>query len=315
MITSLFRKSTPFNYALVILLVLIFFFLYQFHHTSLPNSVVTYLQKAGLLALLLGSHFTINFIGKKNGLSRESAYIVLFYLLFLLFFPSVLDNTNLIISNFFILLAFRRLISLQSPMSSKEKIFDASLWVFVAALFHFWSILFILLIFISILFNVARDYRNWVIPFIAFFAVSIIFILLSTIFDKNLVNDFLQSTSVNYKLDYFVNNYQNSAFSLYTTIALFFVVSLILTLSKRPVMLHSSYKKILSYFFIGIVVFLISSHKSNDILLFTIAPLSIMATAQIEAPQAKIRQEIVLFVLIGCSLFAFFSQLQFVTIR
>jgi hypothetical protein len=46
------------------------------------------------------------------------------------------------------LLALRRLISLQSMKASKEKIFDASLWVFIASLFHFWSILFIVLIFI-----------------------------------------------------------------------------------------------------------------------------------------------------------------------
>jgi hypothetical protein len=99
-------------------------------------------SKLGLLAVLLGSVFITNFISKKNGLSKDSAYTVFFIFLLIVFFPSVLDNVNLVVANFFILLAFRRLISLQSLKASKE-IFDASFWIIVAALFQFWSILFL----------------------------------------------------------------------------------------------------------------------------------------------------------------------------
>lgn len=309
MITSLFRKSTPLNYALVILLVLVFFFLYQFKVSEWAGSAIGIVQKTGLLILLLASLLISNFIAKKNGMSKDSTYTVLFYFLLLLFFPSVLDNPNLILSNFFILLSLRRLISLQTLKSPKEKIFDASLWVFVATLFHFWSILFIILVFAGILFHVARDYRNWFLPFVAFFAVAVIFILFATIVDKSLIANFLQSTTTNFEINYFKNNYQNLALSIYVAVALFFLVSLVSTLSSRPVMLHSSYKKIITSFFIGIAIFLVSANKSNDLLLFTFAPLAIMATSHIEIPQAKLRQEIVLYVFIFCSFFAFFSQL------
>jgi len=74
-------------------------------------------------------------------------------------------------------------------------------------------------------------------------------------------------------------------------------------------LLHSSFKKIIASFFIGIVIFAISSNKSNDLLIYTIAPLSIMATSHIEVKQLQLKQEMVLTVLILCSLFAFFSQL------
>jgi hypothetical protein len=59
--------------------------------------------------------------------------------------------------------------------------------------------------------------------------------------------------------------------------------------------------------FIGVLIFLVSSNKSNDLLIFTIAPLAIMATNHIEIPQIKLKQEMVLIVLIACSVFAFFS--------
>lgn len=309
MITSLFRKSTPLNYALVILLMLVFFFLYQFQETNWTDTVIGIVQKTGLLVLLLASLLITNFIAKKNGLSKDSTYTVFFCFLLLLFSPSVLNNPNIILSNFFVLLALRRLISLQSPKAPKEKIFDASVWIFVASLFHFWSILFIVLVFISILFHVARDYRNWFLPFIAFFTVTILFILFALLFDEDSIAFLLQNRTIDLEISYFTNKYQNIALSIYVAVALFFLASLLLTLSNRPIMLHASYKKIIMAFFIGIAVFLISPNKSNDLLLFTFAPLAVMATSHIETAQVKLQQEIVLSVFIICSFFTFFSQL------
>jgi hypothetical protein len=159
------------------------------------------------------------------------------------------------------------------------------------------------------MFHVARDYRNWILPFIAFFAVAIIFTFFSLAFNVNGVEYINKSVKTSFEISYFTNNYQNAALSIYATVALFFVISMFATLSNRPLVLHSSFKKIVASFFIGVLVFLVSSDKSNDLLIFTIAPLAMMATAHIELPQLKLKQEMVLVVLIACSLFSFFSQL------
>ena len=309
MITSVFRKSTPLNFSLVVILMLVFFLVFQFQDLSWTNSFFSILIKVGLFCAILASVFIADFVSKKNGLSKDSTFTILFYFLFLLFFPSVFNNTNLIISNFFILLALRRLISLESLKASKEKIFDASLWIFLATLFHFWSILFIVLVFISIIFHVARDYRNWILPFIAFFITAILFLLFATVFNLNVLEYFTESVNINFKIDYFTNNYQNGALSIYATVALFFLVSMFATLSNRPQLLHTSFKKIIASFFIGVFIYIVSANKSNDLLVFTFAPLAILATSHIEMPQVKLKQEMVLFVLSACSLFAFFSQL------
>ncbi len=309
MITSLFRKSTPLNYSIVIIGVLFFFFLYQIKHVTSDNSLQNLIQKCIILGTIFASLFVTNFIIKKNGLSKDSAYTVLFYLLFLLFFPSVLDNFNLIISNFCILLSLRRLLSLQSLKLPKEKIFDASLWVFIASLFHFWSILFIIVVFISILFHVARDYRNWFLPFIAFFTTVMIFVSASLFFNKNWIGLLLNQIKINLKLDYFTNNYQNLALSIYATISLFFIASLLLSMSNRPLILHPTYKKIISAFVIGVLIYIVSPNKSNDLLIFTIAPLAIITTSHIEMAQVKWQQEVVLSFLILSSFLVYFFQL------
>jgi len=306
MITSLFRKSTPLNYSLVVILLLFCFFMSQLQHSNWANSLGIKLTN---LSILIGMLFVVNFIVKKNGLTKNSSYTILFYLLLLLFFPSIFSDIKLLLANFFLIIAMRRLISLQSLKAPKEKIFDASLWIFVASLFHFWCILFILLVFISIIFHVSRDYRNWLLPFVAFFTIATIFVLAAMIFDITWISHFLEQRKMNFQLDYFTNNYQNIALSIYVVTALYFVFSMIFSVTNKPLILQASFKKMIFAFFIGIVVFLISPEKNSTILVFTFMPLSIMATSNIEYSQSKMYQEIVsaLFIILG--FFCFFSQL------
>ena len=309
MITSVFKKSTPLNYSLVVILILVFFFMFQIKDPSWVTSYFLAFQKVSLLCFILASFFMINFIVKKNGLSKDNGYAILFYLLFILFFPTIFSDSNVVYANFFILLALRRLVSLQSLKASKEKIFDAAFWIFVASLFQFWSILFIILVYISIIFHVSRDYRNWVLPFIALLAVIILFYMTSLILNIDAVTFVQERAVVDFRIDYFKNNYENAALSIYTAVALFFVTSMLMTLSNRPQIVHSSYKKVVACFFIAAFVYIISPNKSNDLLLFSIAPLTIMAASHVEYVQQKLNNEIVYYTLIVCSLFTFFSQL------
>ncbi|MTH17841.1 DUF6427 family protein [Flavobacterium sp. LC2016-01] len=309
MITSVFKKSTPLNYSLVVILILVFFFLFQIQDPSWFTNYFLGFQKISLLCFIFASFFLINFIAKKNGLSKDNGYAIFFYLLFILFFPTIFNDPNVIYANFFLLLALRRLISLQSLKSSKEKIFDASFWILVASLFQFWCILFIILVFISIIFHVSRDYRNWVLPFVAFLAVGLIFLLVSLVFHFDAIAFFEKRAVTDLRIDYFKNNYENGALSIYVAVALFFVFSMLTTLSNRPQIVHTSYKKIVACFFIAAFVFIISPNKSNDLLLFSITPLTIMASSHVEYMQQKLNNEIVFYVLICCSLFTFFSQL------
>ena len=309
MIASVFKKSTPLNYALTVFLVLFFFFIYQIQDTSWVASGVLLLKKAFTFLVVLASIFLTSFIGKRNGLTKNSSYTAIFFLLLLLFFPTILNNLNILLANFFILLALRRLISLQSMKASKEKIFDASLWIFVASMFSFWSILFLILVFISVIFHVSRDYTNWVLPFIAFIAVAIFFAFFTSFFGINILDYWHQNTQIDIAIDYFTNTNQNIAFSIYVSVALFFVFSMFITLSHRPSITQTSYKKIVASFFIGVIVFVLSANKSSDFLLLTIAPLAILASAHLEYLQTKFKQEMVFIAVLLCSLFSFVSQL------
>jgi Family of unknown function (DUF6427) len=309
MITSIFKKSTPINYILILFLSVFFYGLYQSKHGIVEFSAIGIGLKVGVFILLLGLFFFTNFIIKKNGLSKDSTYTVFFFLLFLLFFPTIFDNSRLIVANFFVLLGFRKVISLQTLNAPKEKIFDATICICIASLFHFWAILFLFLVFISIFIHVARDYRHWTLPFLGFVTIAVIFVMLALQFDKTWITYLINNSSTSFKIDYFQNVYQNISFSLYTTVALFFVVSLLISLPNRPLILQSSYNKILTAFVIGVIIYMISPEKSNDLLLFTIAPLAMMATFYIEWSQIKWQKEVTLYTLLAIGLFTFLSQL------
>lgn len=309
MIASLFRKSTPFNYAVIVVMVLIFFLLYQFMQPAQELSTVLVVQKVAIGILIFASLFIVNFIVKKNNISKNNSYTILFFLAFLLFFPTIFGDINLVLANFFILLALRRIMSLHSTKSYKEKIFDASLWIFVATFFHFWSILFIVLVFVSFFMHVSRDYKNWILPFIAFFAASMTFIMFALMIDKSRIEYVLKGMQTNFKIDYFTNVGENISFSIFVTMALFFLVTLIMTFSQRPLLLQSSYTKIIIAFIIGAAVFLISPEKGNELLLFTMAPLAMMATSHIEIAQSKLHKEVVITLTIILALYNFFNLL------
>ena len=309
MITSIFKKSTPINYSLLLLLIVVGFLTVQFQDTNWLNSIQEIGKKVILFGLILGSFFLVNFIAKKNGLTKDSGYTMLFFFLFLLISPTIWNNFSILAAHFFVLLAMRRLVSLQTLKAPKEKIFDASLWIFVASLFQFWCILFIIVVYASIIFHVSRDYRNWLIPFVALFTTAVIFIFYGLLVDKSSILIYLKSSTTNFQLDYFTNTYQNLALSLFAIFAVFFVIPMLFSLTNRPLNLQASYKKMFFSFLIGLVIFFISSNKSNDLLLFTFFPMAVFATNTIEFSQNKLQQEIILSIAILLGFLSLFLQL------
>ena len=309
MITSVFSKSRPINYVLVTTLLILCFLLFQFQSNFNTITAFEVVKKFVLLLLLIGSLLVTNFITKRNGLSKDNSYTFLLFFVFLILFPKTLSNSSLIISNVFILLAFRRLISLQSLKSPKEKIFDASIWVFTASLFHFWAILFIILVFVSIIFHVSRDYRNWIIPFIAFFTVFIIAVLSILIFDATLLNNFISQIRIDFDLQYIKTLFQNIALTIYIFIAMLALVTMVLMLQRKSLNMQASYKKIILGYVIGLVVFFISPDKDNSSLIFTFVPVSIMLTNYLETIEKYWIKETILDTIILASVITFILQL------
>ena len=309
MIASVFSKTRPFNYLVIGILSLVFFILKTISTASADATWVYYAEELGLFLLVLGSVFLTNFIALKNGLTKGNNYALLLFFVFLLFFSSMFQNKNIIISNFLLLLALRRLISLKSLLSTKEKIFDASFWILLAALFHFWSIFYIVLVFIAIILHVSKDYRNWIIPFIALLAVTILFFLANSLLDNGLMSTLLSKTYISFDFYYFDNVYQRIALAVFASISLFLFVTHVFDIPNKALNMQSSHKTILFSFILGVGIYVLSANKNNGSLAFCFAPLAIIGANFIEKIENNWVKEIVVYALTGFGIFFFIMQL------
>ncbi|MDG3583343.1 DUF6427 family protein [Galbibacter pacificus] len=174
MISSIFGRTNPVNFLIVSLFLSFFLIGGYFLYLDVAFSTQTLWLLGESLALVLMILFLVDFINKKNNLTKGNSYTVLFFVLLFCLFPKIFNEIDLLISNVFILMAFRRIISLRSNRDVEIKIFDASLWVFVASFFYSWALFFIVLVFFALFLYKKNDYRNVLIPFVTLFVVLIL---------------------------------------------------------------------------------------------------------------------------------------------
>ena len=309
MIASVFGKTRPFNYLTIGILLLVFFIIKTLITAEANASWLYFAQEIGLFVVVFASAFLINFIALKNELTKGNNYALLLFFIFLLFFSSYFQNKSIIIANFFLLLALRRLISLKSLLATKEKIFDASFWILLAALFHFWSIFYIGLAFIGIIRHVSSDYRTWLVPFIALLAVTILFFLANSFLANSLLNSLTSKAYVSFNFYYFDNLYQRMALALFAAISLFFFVSQIFDIPNKALNMQSSHKTILFSFLLGVGIYVLSANKNNGSLAFCFAPLAIIGANLIEKIDNNWIKEIIVYALVICAIFFYVMQL------
>ena len=167
MISSLFGQTRPVNYILVLSLLLVFFILAQIGISYEAIRDPGFLELVLSLGCLVFSIFMVNFIVQRNQLTMTNSFAIVLYGFFLVLFPETLLDPDVIYATVFLLLALRRLISMRSMKNLKAKIFDGALWVFVAAFFINWTILYVFLVWAYIYFYVPKQLNYWLIPLAA----------------------------------------------------------------------------------------------------------------------------------------------------
>ncbi|MFN3639937.1 MAG: hypothetical protein ACK4UK_03385 [Flavobacterium sp.] len=309
MITSVFGKSRPFNYILITSLFVGFYFLFIAMKTDYLSSGLGWITSLGLLVFLIASFFIANFIAKRNQLSRDNSFAFLFYFTHFLFFPNIFSKPELILASFFILLSLRKIFSMQSMIQLKQKIFDASFWIIMASLFHFPAIFLMVLVFIAIVLHEGSDYRNWLIPIIALITIGVIVVFLSLLFQPDWIQTLSQNMYLGFNLVYPEEFIQQFVLGLYGVFALLFLISLVMTLSKRPLILLSAFKKLIFIFILGLGVIVCSLTLLPEVVVYLFFPVALMATAHTEHSKGNVSNELisVFFVLFG--VLVFFLQL------
>ncbi len=297
MFTSFFGKSKPINFILIIIFMVIFFIAANFHTWFVEFSYLVFFKKLLVLLVFLFSMGVLNFIANKNDLTKRSAFKILFFAVFSTSFFALLQNHQVIVANLFVLLGLRRIISIKSGKEVQKKIFDASLWICIASLFYFWTILFLIIIYVGILMYASHP-KNWLVPAVSFLAVAI----LTISFHLLAYDQFFTLTKWYQESHFNFSAYGNPEFLIPISLilavmiwTLLFYVSLIQrsSITQRP-----SFILILFALFTAIAVAIFSPTKNGSELIFFFVPLSIIASNYFDSKRDKFFKEVLLLLLI-----------------
>ncbi len=165
MISSIFGKTKPVNFIILLVFLFLFYWTVQFYLFDLTFTNIEIVPSLVVLATLLFSVFAIDFVVKRNKLTRNNSFAILYFTLLFVVFPETLGDSKAIFTSFFLLLAMRRLLSIKSLKNIKLKIFDAALWICVSSIFYEWAILFLFLVFAAIYIYDPKNIRNWLVIF------------------------------------------------------------------------------------------------------------------------------------------------------
>ncbi|QXP60686.1 DUF6427 family protein [Olleya sp. HaHaR_3_96] len=298
MITTIFSKSKPINFLIVFSITLIAFLLLPFKYPDSVNPNLTILANLGVFLLVFLSVLVLNFIVSKNLLSQQNNYEILLFALFLLAVPQAFLNYKIVISNFFILLALRRLISVRSKKEVVKKLFDSGFLIGISALFYFWSILFFPLIFIALLLFSETTVKYYLVPFVGLAAIAVIAICFSIV----IYNDYFLAIPMDPAVNFNFNNYNSLQFiTAITMMASFGIWSSLFYLrdiKKKMRSYRPSYKILFLTCVFAAVIVVFAPIKNGSEFLFLFAPLSVIVTNYIETIEDKWFKELFLGLLI-----------------
>jgi len=276
MIAKFFNETKPINFLVLTILSLFVFILAVVLHFD-SGSNIRYILKIFLnLFLFLLFLFFHNFIIRKNSLTKNNSYALLFFILLFALFPYAVNNYKLLISNFFVFFSIRRIYSIRSGFEVKSKLFDSAFWVGIAFLIYDWSILFLLLIYIAIFVFREIKWNYLFIPLIGFITPVYLYYVYLLSFGKEDLFDKLWTfnTSFNY------SNYNHISLLFPISIVTVFIIwtvyptlSNALTAKKKR---RSSFILLLFHLAITLIIAILAPYKDGSEFLFLFFPFSVL---------------------------------------
>ncbi|MFT5648253.1 MAG: hypothetical protein ACI976_002952 [Aureispira sp.] len=298
MLTSFFGKSNPINYLILAVLVFVGYFasIFKLEKTDLEWS--SWLENIGFAITTVFLMLLLDFIIRKNHLTKNNTFGILLFSCFLLAFPAILLSQDLLAATLFLFLALRRILSFRSEKNIEKKILDASIWITFASFFYFWSLLFFLVLYFAMFRRRDINYKQLLIPTVGF---AVMFIL--AICYYLLVSDsfaWLTEWRLATSFDFSAYNQINVLLPITVIIAL-----LIWSGIARFANLASLQKKdrpnaivILVSAVVSFIVALASPEKTGAEALFIFGPLVIIITNYIEIKKEFWFKEVLLWLVV-----------------
>ena len=290
MLTSFFGKSRPINYILLSLGVIIgyFFRLLMVPKLSLsPDSITT---QGVVVFLMVFAVLLLDFIIRKNNVTKNNNFVILLFVLFVLLVPQVYNAPKLILANIFVLLATRRILSLTTEKNTVKKIFDATMYITLASFCYGWAILFFVVLYPAIINKTKFNITYVFIPIVGFLGIISIAV----------AYQFIVTDSYSWlyhwipERDFDLSAYSDTKLLITTVLLLGLLLwmgivrlSRLASLSKKE---RPSAITILLIAIISVGIVLAKTQKNGSELFFLFAPIAAITSNYIESGTSKTRR-------------------------
>jgi uncharacterized protein DUF6427 len=298
MIANFFNKTKPINF-LVLSTMMIFVYLLANITVFTSNfSFGFFLKKSILLLMAILLIFILNFIIRKNTLTDNNSYALLFFILLFGFFPYSFANSNLLVANFILLFSYRRIYSLRTSIHTKEKIFDGAFWIGVATLFYLWSVVFIFLLYAAIWVFNKGEKRNVFIPIFGIITpVFLTYVYYLAVDKMNIYNDLWQ---VNYSFSF--QPYAIYKLLIPISFLIILLISSIIPTTKKSLMAKIDFKStwtlLTFHIILALFIVLVSPIKNGSELIFLFFPLSILFANYIQNTKKYWIKEMIIYLFV-----------------
>ena len=282
MISSFFSKAKPIHLVIVCSILFIVFVTAKFYNINQPLSISLFLKETGLLLVCMSTVFVLDFLASRNNLTKKNSYKILIFSLFVALLPETILNSKVLIANFFILLALRRIVSLRSNKEIKKKLFDAAFWISIATLFYFWSGLFFILIVAGLILYRIVDVKNYIVPITGILTVAILGFSYMILTGYNLM-DYLNH-QFGFSFDFSSINSRRIVISstIIFSYGIWSLIYFLRYLKAKAKKSRPSFIIIIFTIIIALMIIAVAPNKNSSEFLFLFAPLSIIITNYLE---------------------------------
>ena len=296
MISSIFGKTKPINFIIVLSILFVTYWL--IHFLLLENSYDIYeliLQLVFFLVLAF-SILTTDFIVRRNKITAANSFAILFYALLILVFPETLADRNAIFCSFFLLLATRRLVSIRTLKNIKFKIFDASFWIVVSSFFYEWALLYLILVFLTIYIYKPKNIRNWMVPLAGVFAVFMIMYSVLVLSNNTELLSKHYQFSFEFNVAYFSKWVNSTKLIVYIFLTIFAMLYGLLKLGKAGLGQLVTMRIIGFSFVLGLILKILTSSTDVHPIMVTFFPAAVFFTNYVESIKKQNIREVVLII-------------------
>ncbi|GAA4109842.1 hypothetical protein GCM10022393_06640 [Aquimarina addita] len=296
MLASFFNKSKPINFIIIALYMLLLYSVAVYKNDfSLEYTNIILVIVVGFIAYVF-SMFVLNTTTQRNNLTKKSTNTIVLFAFLTTVLPYGLTNPSILLSNALLILGIQNVLNLRTGKFTKINILNASLCIGLASLAYFWSIGFISIVFLGILYFDSKNYRNWVIPLISIliiyvFATCFYLIMYDSFFS---ISGYIDTVSFSY--ENYLTRDKLFFIGVFSICIVFFVSVYLAKFNKKAKKTKPILQLVIAQLLVGIVIVLIVPVKDTSEMIFIAAPLAILGTTYLELGHNNLVKEINIWV-------------------